>query len=363
MSPIRDSGMLHSQIREEAVEWFLAFCEENVDPAACKQFNAWLRRSPEHVRGYLRISAFWEEAEDLERHTRYGIDELVQRALAESNVVALDSKSVPEPPLATRRTAHLRWALWPVAACLLAVVLVWLGADRTRTYATAAGEQRTFVLADGSAVELNTRSSVVVRYTGPRREVDLIQGQALFRVAKDPSRPFLVYSAGAAIRAVGTQFDVLRKRDTTVVTVVEGQVAVSQANANQAPGDVGRVPGGHFAPEPATALPERVPVLVSAGQRVVAGPQALEPRTADIASATAWTEGRLVFESVPLGDALEEFNRYLPRPLVLEDPELLSMHVSGVFSVTESRQFLEFLHRRFGTTSEETDGEVRITRL
>jgi transmembrane sensor len=354
MSPIRDSGLLHPQIREEAVEWFLAFCEEDVDPAACKQFNAWLRRSPEHVRGYLRISAFWEDAEDLKRHTQYGIDELVQRALAESNVVALDSKAVPEPPRVPRRTPRLRWALWPVAACLLAGVLVWLNADRTRTYATAAAEQQTFVLSDGSAVQLNARSRVAVHYTGPRREVNLIQGQALFRVAKDPSRPFLVYSAGAVIRAVGTQFDVLRKRDTTVVTVVEGQVAVSDMRSTGKSGD--------FPAAPPPASLERMPVLVSAGQRVVAGAQVLEPpRTTDAAAATAWTEGRLVFDSVRLDDALEEFNRYLPRPLVLESPQLLSMHVSGVFSVTEPRQFLEFLHRRFGTTSEETDGEVRIT--
>src|SRR5579872_467106 len=89
MSPSRNSA-LPTQIREEAVEWFVAFCEEEVDTGDCKAFNDWLRRSPEHVRAYLRVSAFWEDAEDLERHIRHGIDEVVRRAMVESNVVALD---------------------------------------------------------------------------------------------------------------------------------------------------------------------------------------------------------------------------------------------------------------------------------
>src|ERR1700744_1496378 len=90
-------GLLNAQIREEAVEWFVTFCEEVIDLRARQEFNAWLRRSPEHVRAYLRISAFWEDAEDLKKNNRHGIDQIVARALAESNVVAL-GESMETPP-------------------------------------------------------------------------------------------------------------------------------------------------------------------------------------------------------------------------------------------------------------------------
>jgi len=104
-------------------------------------------------------------------------------------------------------------------------------------------------------------------------------------------------------------------------------------------------------------------VLVSAGEQIVATDLTLPtPQPANAAVATAWTQGKLVFDSAPLQEVLEEFNRYLPRPLVIEDAQLLNIHISGVFSVTESRQFVEFLHERFGTTSREVGGEIRIVR-
>src|SRR5690606_26847429 len=93
------------------------------------------------------------------------------------------------------------------------------------------GEQRTVTLADGSVIELNARSRIKVRYADRERAIDLLQGQALFRVAKDPTKPFIVASGGTYVRAVGTQFDVYKKSVGTVVTVVEGRVAVTTPTA------------------------------------------------------------------------------------------------------------------------------------
>jgi transmembrane sensor len=355
MSIRRPGGGLHSQIREEAVEWFVAFCEEEVDARACREFNAWLRRSPEHVRAYLRVSAFWEDAADLERHTKHGIEELVQRAVAEGNVVALGrGMEIPMPRArgGNDRARALSWLAGLAAACAGVGLAGWLVLSRTPSYSTTVGEQRTITLPDGSTVELNARSRVSVRYTRAKREVNLTEGQALFRVAKSPSRPFIVLVAGTGIRAVGTEFDVYRKRNETVVTVVEGQVAVSETRGSEL-----------TSADPSGRGGDTASVLVSAGQQFVATPRALDvPKPVDTATATAWTEGKLVFDSVALKDVLDEFNRYLPRPLVLTDPKLLSMHISGVFSVTESQQFLEFLHQRFGTVTHETDTEVHIGR-
>jgi transmembrane sensor len=373
MKPQRSPGSLNPLVREEAVEWFVAFCEEEIGPRACQEFNDWLRKSPEHVRAYLRIAAFWEDAEDLKRLNRHGIEAIVQRALAETNVVSLGEgygARVTDGPEVDRRSHRLPAMFAALAATVAGVGLIsWLVYSRSPTYSTSVGEQRTLTLRDGSTVELNARSRIVVRYSGSERDLDLTEGQALFRVAKDPSRPFLVHSGGTLVRAVGTQFDVYKRHDATVVTVVEGRVAVSEIRA-----DTLSAPPGVSPPSDTSQASADVPlksqtshempsVLVSAGEQIVATDRSLPtPQPANAAVATAWTQGKLVFDSAPLQEVLEEFNRYLPRPLVIEDAQLLNIHISGVFSVTESRQFVEFLHERFGTTSREVGGEIRIVR-
>src|SRR5690606_9663545 len=80
---------LSAQILEEATSWFIDFNEGEVDQAGNEEFNAWLRRSPEHVRAFLEVSAFWEDAGELAKRPDLDIAELVARAKAESNVFAL----------------------------------------------------------------------------------------------------------------------------------------------------------------------------------------------------------------------------------------------------------------------------------
>jgi len=357
---------VYPQIRDEAVQWFVAFCEEEVHPHTCREFNSWLRKSPEHVRAYLRVSAFWEDAEDLKNHIRHGTDELVRRARAESNVVALEEGPECRAWPAPRRLRTKRFALAAslAALCVSAGLSLWLYLDRMPIYATAIGEQRTLTLKDGSTVALNAHSRIQVRYSRTQREVDLIEGQALFKVAKNPSRPFIVHSDGTNVRAVGTQFDVYRKGNSTVVTVVEGRVAVFDTQDIEVQPALNRSTG----PSTTTALTapkshKPTSVFAAAGERVVATGQVVEvPQPVNLASATAWTEGKLVFDSASLKEVLEEFNQYLPRPLVADDEQLLGMRISGVFAVTDAPQFVEFLHQRFGTASHETEDEIKITR-
>ncbi len=114
-----------------------------------------------------------------------------------------------------------------IAAVAAGIAVDCLGAAVPRAnLCDRIGEQRSIALADGSTLELNSRSKVRVRYSEHERALELLEGQALFRVAKDTSRPFIVSCDGTRVRAVGTQFDVNKKRGGTVVTVVEGQVSV-----------------------------------------------------------------------------------------------------------------------------------------
>src|SRR4029077_9414852 len=109
------------------------------------------------------------------------------------------------------------------AAHAFAVVIggaVWWQAHRYPLYSTDIGERRSITLADGSTVDLNARSQLRVEFSKSERRVELLDGQALFQVAKDKQRPFIVHSGDATVRAVGTQFDVYRKDSGTTITVL-----------------------------------------------------------------------------------------------------------------------------------------------
>lgn len=255
-------------------------------------------------------------------------------------------------------------------------------------YTTDIGEQRTIALVDGSSVELNARTKIKVRYSDQRRTIELLQGQALFRVAKDPNRPFIVDSNGTHVRAVGTQFDVYRKVDGTLVTVVEGRVAVIPASseflshseephlpttrapsAPLTPFRSAHAPNENIEtlPHSLSALEERVAkpgeVSFGAGEQILIGqaaPAAL--KVANIEAATAWTQQRLIFNFTPLTDVAEEFNRYNRRPLVIDDPSLGTFNVSGSFSSTDPTLLLRFLREQPGIAVNETASEIRISR-
>lgn len=323
-----------TQVFEEATAWFVDFAEGEVNTAGREAFNAWLRTSPEHVRAYLQISAFWEDASLLNKNGKAITDDLAARALAESNVVALAPTGAPaEAKVRIRRFKYFAAAASLVAA--IATAVLWSQAS-VKQYATEIGEQRSLTLADGSTVELNARSQIAVDLRNDRRVVTLLKGQALFDVAQDAARPFIVRSDSVSVHAIGTQFDVQRKKDATVVTVVEGRVAIMDGDSSP-------------------------PVELSAGQQATAQARAITPpRAASIAVATAWTRKKLVFESAPLREVIEEFNRYNARQLTLDDPQLAQFHISGIFPSSDPARLVTFLRRRFGVTVEESADAIHI---
>ena len=338
------------QICEEATEWFIRFCENEVGPAACAEFDSWLRASPVHVRAYLDISALWDAAGSMNRTRDVRIDELVQRARAADNIVALEAPS--EVRKQDRPVRNISRHGLAVAASLLLVSLItgllaWWYMGRYPSYATRVGEQRTVRLDDGSMVELNSQTRIKIRFTQAKRGVELVEGQALFRVAKNPARPFIVSTGVTTVRAVGTEFDVYRKLTGTVVTVVEGRVAV---------GPPAKAPAAAGAQE---EHPQ--PLLVSTGEQVTVTPRVTPaPKKTNTALATAWTQGKLVFDSTPVSEVIQEFNRYNVHALSVTDPNILTLHISGTFSTTDSAQLVRFLADRFNLVARDTEEGVRL---
>jgi transmembrane sensor len=381
---------LNDQVYQEACEWFVEFRSGDLDDAGRRRFDLWARKSPEHLAAYLEIAAIWSDGSALDPDLKWDPKTLIAQAAADAtNVVPLTDRSrtanastvvsnTPSELAPDKLDAQQsrpgksspRW--FRVAASIAAVGLIvgttiWYQNFRMPIYATTFGEQRSITLNDGSVIDINSHSKIRVRYSAQERVVDLLEGQALFHVAKNPTRPFLVSSATTQVRAVGTEFDVYQKHSGTVVSVVEGRVAVllqSDAASGETI-DLRQITADHQDESGARQPGSRgnAPIFLAAGEQVLVTTTAVQKANhPNIAIATSWTQRQLEFDSASLSEVAEEFNRYNKRQLIIEDPTLYDFHISGVFSSSDPASLVRFLRERPGVRVTETASEIRVSK-
>jgi transmembrane sensor len=367
---------INRQIVQEAAEWFVEFNTDTPDAETRKQFDSWLRASPEHVRAFLEIVPIWEDGARLPLDPNVTPEELIERARSTSNIVAMPTADLsPQQPAASAATSRFitpKFVRVLLAASLLVAVsgaaLFWKYQEvRHPTYATGIGELRSFVLPDKSTVELNTHSKIRIHYSERERAVELLEGQALFQVARNTERPFIVYSGDTRARAVGTRFDVYKRAVGTVITVVEGKVAVYSDAGGLAAAASGsgayQAAGQNHAGEVNVALDIPGSVLLVAGEQLTVDQLvAQKVEYPSLAGVTAWTQRQLVFDFTPLKDVADEFNRYNTRRLTVDAEELGDFRVSGIFSSTDPSSLIRFLREQPGVTVAELDDEIQVTR-
>jgi len=204
---------------------------------------------------------------------------------------------------------------------------------------TGIGERRTVRLTDGSSVTLNTNSRMTVAFTEGRRLVRLVKGQALFEVAHNPDRPFVVEAADRQVTALGTVFEVRVDPGRMSVVLVQGRVAIDRSSET-----------------PSESLASVAPAILTPGQQFVAElgtAQVVAP--VDVSRQLLWRDGFVEFDDEPLGRAVAEFNRYTPRPIVLADDGVAALRVSGVFRTGSPDRFVN-------TVAEILPVEARPTR-
>lgn len=360
---MRTRSPLNRQIIDEAASWFVEFRAGDIDTQARKEFHQWLRRSPDHIQAYLDIAATYAElpAPNGELDVQALID--AARPSPDPNVVPLELPFLEVPGSVVSgisgltRSARTRSsrALAIAASFLLATTAIgtWLYIARD-TYTTSIGEHRSLTLADGSTVELNSRSRIRIRYTDDERRIVLLDGQALFQVAKNARRPFIVHVNDTQVRAVGTQFDVYRKPSATIVTVIEGRVAILPTSNTETAGAAPSAPVTAAAPSA---------IFLGAGEQLTVGPKtAPKPHAINPNTATAWTQRQLIFENASLNEVAEEFNRYSARTIIVETGNFDTFHISGTYSSTNPESLLRFLRVQPGIKLVESDSEIRIAR-
>lgn len=308
----------------EAAAWHARLGARSVSTQTIEEFFAW-RTVPANAEAYRRVEQVWGAAGRLEK------DPAIAKALDEA---LTRRKSAPRP----RRLPRTLIGVTIGGAVMAAAVggALWL---QSRTvFTTGVGEQRVVQLADGSNVRLDTDSRIRVRFDGDRRLVELEGGQALFTVAHDADRPFVVQTDKAQVTAVGTVFDVRRDDDAGVrVTLVSGVVDVAERGAGRA---VRRL---------------------AAGQQSSLTPRGQVTRAVDVGAETSWTDGRIVFRDTPLRDAVAEVNRYLTHKIELDAAAQEGVSVNGVFKTGDRDAFVSTAAEVFGMrASKAADGRILL---
>ena len=306
MMDTRDCACGQTTVRDEAARWFVRLQEPAVSADEQQRFDAWLNQHPQHRDEFQLLQGLWTAA-DLLPAPRL-------KALAETR------------PARRERRPLLRYA---VAASVLAVALglgLFSGLNHPGGYSaefsTALGERKHVALPDGSVIDLNSRSRLQVHYEKDRRLIELSEGEAMFSVEHDSSRPFVVEAGSGKITVTGTRFDVRREVTQTRVAVEQGTVKVQ----------------GHDAPDN-----EFINLTAGLGTHVDAQGKVAAAYAVNPAELTAWRGGKLVFNNARLSEVAAEVSRYREQPLTVSNPGVANLRLTSVFKSDNTDALLKAL--------------------
>ena len=301
-----DCACGRSTVRDEAALWFARLTDAALSAEDQQRLDAWLAEHRQHRDELQLLQGLW------------GAVDLVPRA----RLQALCETA----PRRSKRRPLLKFA---VAASVLGVAVavgLFSGlqhpAGYSAEFSTALGERRQVALPDGSLIELNSRSQVKVHFEQDRRGIELTQGEAMFSVEHDSSRPFVVEAGTGKVTVTGTRFDVRRDPHETRVAVEQGTVKVQGRNAADA---------------------EFVSLTAGLGTRVDATGRVAQAHAVDTQALTAWRSGKLVFNDASLVEVAEEVSRYRAKPLKVGTPAVGQLRLTSVFKSDNTDALLKAL--------------------
>jgi transmembrane sensor len=344
------TALVAQSVENAAADWVARELRAKLSDSERQARDAWLAGDDAHTQAYNLAS---------------GAYDISASAASDPEIIAMRQAALQTATTERSRIGRgVVGAAMALAACVLFAIVLARGSDVslpriggednaasspgvTRTamadhYATRIGERLTVNLDDGSVMTLNTASEVRIYYSPQARRIELVHGQALFSVAHNAEWPFYVVAGNQAVRAIGTEFDVRLKERGLEVVLVEGRVAV---------GDASRVQRGDLARA----------VEMEAGERLVAQSNLTEVSAIDTDAATAWRRGRVSFAETPLPQAIEEINRYRAEPLIIRDPRVASLTLSGTYRTADAGAFENALAGALPVSAErDADGATVI---
>ena len=300
----RDRSCDSASVRDAAATWFARAQGQAMSAAQQLELAAWRAQHPSHEAEYQWLLTLWSATD----------------VLPKARLQALC-----EPPAAPlKRRSVVRYGLAASLVAIAAGAGVWgyqhTSAGYQAQFATALGERRSVTLPDGTNLELNSRSRLRVNFERGQRHVELEQGEAMFSVAHDSDRPFVVQAGPGQVTVTGTRFDVRLEGDQTQVVVESGHVQVQGADANT-----------------------QVNLTAGLGTHVTAQGQVAAAYAVNAQALTAWRKGQLVFDDATLQEVAAQVSRYRQKPLRVSNPALAQLRLSSVFKVDDTDALLSAL--------------------
>lgn len=313
-----------------ASDWLVRRSEGALPDAEEREYQQWLIASPLHAVAFEKLAGVWGEVGEMKQ-------------LAEVAPLPVTKMPVWRQPMAL------------AAALAIATVGAVLGIVKysaPQIIETQLAEVRDVALPDGSKVTLGGKSQIEIDFSGDRRDVVLVSGEAFFDVAHDTSRPFFVAAGNTRVRVVGTRFDVRKGPTDTSVSVVQGVVAVSEqvASADE-PLARGTLTAGQRIQVATRAAGKNLPAVESDRPAPIA--------TVPTERVGAWRYGRLEYEDRRLNEMLADVQRYYKPGMELATPELGELPVTAAFRVDEIPQIARALEHALPVKAvQSADGHI-----
>lgn len=335
---------LDKKILEEAADYYLTLQDGTMSNAELRAWQNWFLNSREHRIAFRRLETLWGkldqlDIDDLETHSSTACEEKTMErpiSFAGGSVLSLITENNEQQPPQN----NWRGMYGAIAACFISLFMVGYlfyspqadiaSPPTTQSYATVTENQRLVKLADASIVELGPESKIEVQYSSNARMVRLLEGQAVFTVAKNPHRPFIVEAGDGTVTAIGTVFNVIKAPEGIVVKVLEGTVAVRS--------------------EEETEETSSSPVaLVTAGNETSYSKEngLAEVTTADVHEGLEWRVGVLRMLEKPLDQVIEELNQYVENEIRIGDKEIGRYSFTGTVYPDQVDNWLEGLQQGY----------------
>jgi transmembrane sensor len=316
-------------IEAKAAEWLIRREQPLWSQADQVALDRWLDESMAHKAAFWRLEHAWQMAD---------------------RIGALSAQDIAPRPKRIR--LPLKW--WQAgalaASLLLAIAFVGLHSRPTSspqptvdTFDTGIGGHRVVPLEDGTRIELNTATNLRTLISKKRRDVWLDRGEAFFDVAHIEGSTFVVHAGPRLITVVGTQFSVRRDDDKVTVAVVQGRVRVEDTTPGASSASIIVTPGD-------------VAIGLGSSTMVISKP------VAAVEDKLTWRDGRLVFDETSLAEVADDFNRYNLQQLLISDPAVAAIRISGTFKASNVEAFVRLLKEAYGLKVELTaDGKLKIS--
>lgn len=268
--------------------WLARLHSERCTKQDRRAYLKWLSADERHRQAYEIVSGIWETSGGLKTRTPLALYAGRHPAPAPSHAI---TRRAVVAGAAASAAAGLYYFRFPAASA--------------QTYRTGFGELRTIAMADGSQAVMDTETEIRIRLDAERRAIEHLKGRVYYDVAAAAHRPFEVSTPKCSVRAASGSFEVEQSDTDVKILRVSGQIAVETEGRSLA--------------------------MTEPGEQFVFSRDAFARSVLDPAVATAWRHGRLVFEDRTIAEAIAGMNRYSRRQIVIGDPEIAGMRISGTY--------------------------------